>query len=58
MGNCEARPIRRIEAPGQRGLPVLIDMNWLGTTMTSENGGIVPCRSAREDGNAGREIVL
>jgi len=27
-------------------LPVLVDMNWLGKTMTSENGGIVPSRTA------------
>lgn len=47
MGNREAVRIQRIEAPGQRGLPVLIDMNWLGTTLTSENGGIVPSRSYR-----------
>ena len=47
MGNCEAVRIQRIEAPGQRGLPVLVDMDWLGATLTSEGGGIVPSRSYR-----------
>jgi len=27
-------------------LPVLIDLNWYGPTMTSENAGIIPSRSA------------
>jgi len=28
------------------GLPVLVDLNWLGRTMTQDDAGIVPSRSA------------
>jgi len=28
------------------GLPVLVDLNWFGKTMTSENGGVIPSRTA------------
>ena len=35
-----ARPL----APNE--LPVLVDTNWLGKTMASTNGGIVPSRTA------------
>ena len=31
-------------APGE--LPVLVDLTWFGKTMTSENGGVIPSRTA------------
>ena len=30
-------------------LPVLVDLNWHGAVLTSDNGGIVPSRSASFD---------
>jgi len=36
-----------IKADGPiEALPVLVDLNWFGSVMTSDNAGIVPSRSA------------
>jgi hypothetical protein len=40
------------------GLPVLVDLTWYGQTMTSENGGIVPSRSAYRNLPASDDAII
>lgn len=41
-------------------LPVLVDLNWLGSVQTSHNGGIVPSRtgSFRLPAASSDEVIL
>jgi hypothetical protein len=39
-------------------LPVLVDLNWLGQTMTQDNGGIILSRSSSVTFNDDREVML
>ena len=48
-----------IQADGpSHALPVLVDLNWFGQVLTSDNSGIIPSRSSYSCAETENEVIL